>query len=138
MNLDVAGIGCAGNPLGALPLRVFFTITLPLTLPGIFSGMILSFARILVEFGATITFVSNIPGETQTIPLSMFAFIETPGAEANVARLCMISICISLLALWLSGFFTKQMQVPFWNCVKKRLTWLHRQRFFFFHSERRR
>ncbi len=100
----------AARTLGASPLRVFFTITLPLTLPGIFSGMILSFARSLGEFGATITFVSNIPGETQTIPLSMFAFIETPGAEANVARLCMISICISLLALWLSGFFTKQMQ----------------------------
>ncbi len=100
----------AARTLGASPLKVFFTITLPLTLPGILSGMILSFARSLGEFGATITFVSNIPNETQTIPLSMFAFIETPGAEANVARLCMISIGISLMALWLSGVLTKQMQ----------------------------
>ncbi|QAV06389.1 Molybdenum transport system permease protein ModB [Vibrio cholerae] len=67
----------AARTLGASPMRVFFTITLPLTLPGILTGVMLAFARSLGEFGATISFVSNIPGETQTIPLAMFTFLET-------------------------------------------------------------
>ncbi|HGF7518371.1 TPA: molybdate ABC transporter permease subunit, partial [Vibrio cholerae] len=71
----------AARTLGASPMRVFFTITLPLTLPGILTGVMLAFARSLGEFGATISFVSNIPGETQTIPLAMFTFLETPGSE---------------------------------------------------------
>ncbi|KHT61908.1 molybdate ABC transporter permease [Photobacterium gaetbulicola] len=96
----------AARTLGASPLKVFFTITLPLTLPGIMTGAILAFARALGEFGATITFVSNIPGETQTIPLAMYSFIETPGAEEQAARLCVIAIVIALASIlaseWLS------------------------------------
>ncbi|WEM45540.1 molybdate ABC transporter permease subunit (plasmid) [Photobacterium sp. DA100] len=96
----------AARTLGASPLKVFFTITLPLTLPGILTGAILAFARALGEFGATITFVSNIPGETQTIPLAMYSFIETPGAEEQAARLCVIAIVIALASIlaseWLS------------------------------------
>ncbi|MDV5167757.1 molybdate ABC transporter permease subunit [Photobacterium rosenbergii] len=96
----------AARTLGASPLKVFFTITLPLTLPGVLTGSILAFARALGEFGATITFVSNIPGETQTIPLAMYSFIETPGAEDQAARLCVIAIVIALASIlaseWLS------------------------------------
>lgn len=97
----------AAATLGASPLKVFFTITLPLTLPGIITGSMLSFARSLGEFGATISFVSNIPGETQTIPLAMYNFIETPGAEAQAMRLCVISIVIALGSLMLSEWLTR-------------------------------
>ncbi|CZF86562.1 molybdate ABC transporter permease subunit [Grimontia marina] len=100
----------AARTLGASPWRVFFTITLPLIAPGILSGLVLSFARSLGEFGATITFVSNIPGETQTIPLAMFAFLETPGAEESVARLCAISIVIALLSLFSSEWLSRRMK----------------------------
>lgn len=100
----------AARTLGASPLRVFMTITLPLILPGIISGLLLAFARSLGEFGATITFVSNIPSETQTIPLSMFAFLETPGAEASVARLCAISVGIALSALFVAEFISRQLK----------------------------
>ncbi|MDN3680720.1 molybdate ABC transporter permease subunit [Vibrio tapetis subsp. quintayensis] len=97
----------AARTLGASPLKVFLTITLPLTLPGIVSGVMLAFARSLGEFGATISFVSNIPGETQTLPLAMYNFIETPGSEMDAARLCVISIVVALLSLvgseWLSS-----------------------------------
>jgi len=97
----------AARTLGAGRLKVFFTITLPLTLPGILTGTILAFARCLGEFGATITFVSNIPGETRTLPLAMFTFIETPGAEAQAARLCVIAIVISLASLLLAEWLAK-------------------------------
>ncbi|WP_325894458.1 molybdate ABC transporter permease subunit [Grimontia sp. NTOU-MAR1] len=100
----------AARTLGASPWRVFFTITLPLIASGILSGLVLSFARSLGEFGATITFVSNIPGETQTIPLAMFAFLETPGAEESVARLCAISIVIALLSLFASEWLSRRMK----------------------------
>ncbi len=89
----------AAATLGASPLKVFFTITLPLTVPGIITGTMLSFARSLGEFGATISFVSNIPGETQTIPLAMYSFIETPGSEMEAMRLCVISIVIALASM---------------------------------------
>ncbi|MEH0758954.1 molybdate ABC transporter permease subunit [Vibrio sp. 16] len=89
----------AAATLGASPLKVFFTITLPLTVPGIITGTMLSFARSLGEFGATISFVSNIPGETQTIPLAMYSFIETPGSEMEAIRLCVISIVIALASM---------------------------------------
>ncbi|UTZ24846.1 molybdate ABC transporter permease subunit [Vibrio campbellii] len=92
----------AASTLGASPLKVFLTITLPLTIPGIITGTMLSFARSLGEFGATISFVSNIPGETQTIPLAMYNFIETPGAEMEAARLCIISIALALSTLMIS------------------------------------
>ncbi|KAA5966984.1 molybdate ABC transporter permease subunit [Pantoea sp. M_9] len=89
----------AARTLGAGRWRVFFTITLPLTLPGIIAGTVLAFARSLGEFGATITFVSSIPGETRTIPSAMFSLIETPGAESTAARLCAVAIALALLSL---------------------------------------
>ncbi|MGC9400814.1 molybdate ABC transporter permease subunit [Vibrio genomosp. F10] len=100
----------AARTLGSSPWRVFMTITLPLTLPGIISGVIIAFARSLGEFGATITFVSNIPDETRTIPLAMYSFIQTPGAEFQAMRLCIISIAIAFAALIASGWLTKKAQ----------------------------
>ncbi|ADT88593.1 molybdate ABC transporter permease subunit [Vibrio furnissii] len=100
----------AARTLGASPLKVFVTITLPLTLPGVITGVMLSFARSLGEFGATISFVSNIPGETQTIPLAMYNFLETPGAEMEAARLCVISIVIALLSLFISEWVSRRMK----------------------------
>lgn len=97
----------AARTLGAHPWRVFLTITLPLSLPGIIVGTVLAFARSLGEFGATITFVSNIPGETRTIPLAMYTLIETPGAEAAAARLCAIAIILSLLSLLFSEWLSR-------------------------------
>lgn len=98
----------AASTLGASPLKVFLTITLPLTIPGIITGTMLSFARSLGEFGATISFVSNIPGETQTIPLAMYNFIETPGAEMEAARLCIISIALALATLMTSEWLSRK------------------------------
>lgn len=100
----------AARTLGSSPLKVFLTITLPMTVPGIISGMVLAFARSLGEFGSTITFVSNIPGETRTIPLAMYSFIETPGAESQAARFCIISIIIALLSLMTSQWLTQKAQ----------------------------
>ncbi|MBL4814903.1 MAG: molybdate ABC transporter permease subunit [Shewanella sp.] len=100
----------AARTLGASRLRVFMTITLPLATPGIISGMVLAFARSLGEFGSTITFVSNIPGETRTIPLAMYSFIETPGAEAQAFRLCVISVIIALLSLMASEWLNRKAQ----------------------------
>ncbi|MBG2712299.1 molybdate ABC transporter permease subunit [Proteus sp. DFP240708] len=97
----------AARTLGASPLRVFFTITLPLSMPGIIAGIVLAFARSLGEFGATITFVSNIPGETRTIPLAMYTLIETPGAEMDAARLCVIAIILALVSLMASEWLTR-------------------------------
>nr|WP_319557209.1 molybdate ABC transporter permease subunit [uncultured Vibrio sp.] len=98
----------AASTLGASRLKVFMTITLPLTIPGIITGTMLSFARSLGEFGATISFVSNIPGETQTIPLAMYNFIETPGAEMEAARLCIISIALALSTLMASEWLNRR------------------------------
>lgn len=92
----------AAQTLGAGRLGVLLTITLPLALPGILTGMLLAFARSLGEFGATITFVSNIPGETQTLPLAIYALWQTPGGEAAAQRLCVLSLVLSLAALLLS------------------------------------
>jgi molybdate transport system permease protein len=89
----------AAETLGAGRIGVFLTITLPLALPGIVTGMLLSFARSLGEFGATITFVSNIPGETQTLPLAIYALTQVPGGDAQALRLCVLSIVLSLVAL---------------------------------------
>ncbi|WP_213992058.1 molybdate ABC transporter permease subunit [Sodalis sp. dw_96] len=101
MSLDAIDLRLeqAARTLGAGPWRVFFTITLPLCFPGIVVGTVLAFARSLGEFGATITFVSNIPGETRTIPLAMYTLIETPGAEGAAARLCVLAILLSLASL---------------------------------------
>jgi molybdate transport system permease protein len=89
----------AAATLGASRAWVFATVTLPLVLPGILNGLLLSFARSLGEFGATITFVSNIPGETQTLPLAIYGYTQVPGGDAQAWRLCVISIVLSLAAL---------------------------------------
>jgi molybdate transport system permease protein len=93
------GLEAAARTLGAGPLRVFFTVTLPLILPGVLAGVILCFARSLGEFGATITFVSNIPGQTRTLPLALYTLTQVPSGEAAALRLCIISILLALLAL---------------------------------------
>lgn len=89
----------AARTLGAGRWRAFATITLPLSLPGIWAGAVLGFARSLGEFGATITFVSNIPGETRTLPLAVYTALQLPGGEALVARLSLIAVALSLGAL---------------------------------------
>ena len=92
----------AAKTLGANNFMVFFTITIPLALPGIIVGTTLSFARALGEFGATITFVSNIPGETQTLSAAIYTFLQIPNGEDMAFRLTLISIVISISALLLS------------------------------------
>jgi molybdate transport system permease protein len=99
----------AAATLGANRLAVFAKITLPLMLPGILAGMVLSFARALGEFGATITFVGNIPGETQTIPTAIYTYIQVPGGEIGALRLTAISIVISLAALVASDVLARRM-----------------------------
>lgn len=89
----------AAGTLGANPAWVFVTVTLPLILPGIIAGTILSFARAMGEFGATITFVSNIPGETQTLPSAIYTFTQVPGGELAAFRLTAIAIAVSMFAL---------------------------------------
>lgn len=89
----------AARTLGASPWRVYATIVLPLSLPGILTGVMLGFARSIGEFGATITFVSNVPGETQTLPLAIYAALQVPGGEAAVTRLAIFSVALSLIAL---------------------------------------
>jgi molybdate transport system permease protein len=98
----------AASTLGARPLWVFFTVTLPLTLPGIIAGTMLAFARALGEFGATITFVSNIPGETQTISAAIYTLTQVPGGDAAALRLVVVSIIISLAALMASEWFARR------------------------------
>ncbi|MER9230889.1 molybdate ABC transporter permease subunit [Mesorhizobium sp. M0622] len=92
-------IETAAGTLGANPLWVFGTITMPLILPGLIAGAILSFAKAMGEFGATITFVSNIPNETQTLPSAIYTFTQVPGGDAGALRLTLISIVISMAAL---------------------------------------
>jgi molybdate transport system permease protein len=98
----------AARTLGASRLRVFYTITLPLMAPGILVGVILAFARALGEFGATITFVSNIPGETQTLPLALYSLAQTPDGETGAMRLALISIIVALIALIISEWLAKR------------------------------
>ena len=92
----------AAATLGASRPWVFVTVTLPLILPGLIAGAILAFAKAMGEFGATITFVSNIPGQTQTLPSAVYAFLQVPGGEASAARLVVVSIVIAMGALLLS------------------------------------
>lgn len=94
----------AAGTLGASPLWVFLTITLPLILPGIIAGMILAFAKAMGEFGATITFVSNIPGETQTLSAAIYTFTQVPGGDVGAMRLTIVAIAISFAALLASEF----------------------------------
>ncbi|MWN31240.1 molybdate ABC transporter permease subunit [Gilliamella sp. Pra-s65] len=93
--------------LGACRWRVFMTITLPLAFPGVLMGIVLGFARCLGEFGATITFVSNIQGETRTLPLAMYTMLQIPDGEQGALRLCIISIMLSLIALFLSELLNR-------------------------------
>lgn len=99
----------AAMTLGASRWRVFRTITLPLALPGVVAGAVLGFARSLGEFGATITFVSNIPGETQTLPLAIYSALQLPGGEAVVTRLAGVSVLLSLAALIVSEVLARRM-----------------------------
>jgi molybdate transport system permease protein len=92
----------AARTLGASPMHAFLSITLPLSLPGVLAGLVLGFARSIGEFGATITFASNIPGETRTLPLAIYSALQMPGAEAQVTRLAIISVVLSLAALIIS------------------------------------
>jgi molybdate transport system permease protein len=98
----------AAGTLGAGPLWVFATITLPLILPGIIAGMILSFAKAMGEFGATITFVSNIPGETQTLPSAIYTFTQVPGGDPGALRLTAVSIAIAMAALVASEIIARR------------------------------
>jgi molybdate transport system permease protein len=99
----------AANTLGASPLRVFGFVTLPLILPGVLAGAVLGFAKALGEFGATITFVSNIPGETQTIASAIYALLQVPGQEAAVGRMIGLSVLLSVGALLLSEILARRM-----------------------------
>lgn len=101
LSLEQVNVGLeqAARTLGASPKWVFMTVTLPLILPGILTGTILAFARSLGEFGATITFVSNIPGETQTLPLALYSLTQAPDGDTGATRLVVISILIALAAL---------------------------------------
>ena len=98
----------AASTLGASPPRVFLTVTLPLMAPGIIAGAILGFARAMGEFGATITFVSNIPGQTQTLPTLIYTFTQVPGGDAGALRLTLISLAISLTAILASEWLARE------------------------------
>ncbi len=103
------GLEDAARTLGAGGARVFATVTLPLCLPGIMTGAILAFARSLGEFGATITFVSNIPGETRTLPLALYSVTQVPGDPTPGIRLALISVAVALLALVASEFLSRRL-----------------------------
>lgn len=94
--------------LGGSRAWVFASVTLPLALPGIITGALLSFARSLGEFGATITFVSNIPGETETLPLAIYTFVQTPGGDAQALRLSLLAVALSFAALIASEWLTRR------------------------------
>lgn len=98
----------AARTLGASRFHVFRTVTLPLAFPGLLAGLVLGFARSLGEFGATITFVSNIPGETRTLPLAIYSALQVPGSEGQVTRLAVLAVLLSLAALVLSEVLTRR------------------------------
>lgn len=112
MRLSIEGVDRrlveAARTLGARPWRAFLTITLPLSAPGIAAGAMLGFARSLGEFGATITFASNIAGETRTLPLAIYSGLQLPGGEALVTRLSIISVVLSVAALVLSELLVRR------------------------------
>lgn len=103
----------AAATLGANRFFVFLTVTLPLALPGIVAGAVLCFARALGEFGATITFVSNIPGETQTISAAIYTYTQVPGADAAALRLVIVAIALSLMALIASDWLARRADLNF-------------------------
>ncbi len=102
------GLEDAAKTLGRTKINIFFTITMPLSITGIIAGIVLAFARSLGEFGATITFVANIPGETQTLPIALYSVLQIPDGEIVAAKLCIISILIAFVALILSEFFSRK------------------------------
>lgn len=100
----------AAATLGAPRIWVFLTVTLPLILPGVVAGAVLGFAKAMGEFGATITFVSNIPGETQTVPTAIYAFLQVPGGEAQAWRLVILSVALAMGALFASELMARRVQ----------------------------
>ncbi|RYB05644.1 molybdate ABC transporter permease subunit [Lichenibacterium ramalinae] len=114
MRLSIEGVDRkleeAAGTLGAGPAAVFALVTLPLVLPGVIAGAILSFARAMGEFGATITFVANIPGETQTLPSAIYTFTQVPGGEGDALRLTLVSVAVSMLALVLSELLARSLK----------------------------
>jgi molybdate transport system permease protein len=104
------GLEQAARTLGATPLRVLATVTLPLATPGILAGVLLAFARSFSEFGATITFVSNIPGETRTLPIALYGLTQAPGGEAAAARLCAIAVAVAFATLLASEWLARRAQ----------------------------
>src|SRR5215470_12530707 len=105
----------AAGTLGANRFWVFLTVTLPLIVPGILTGMILCFAKAMGEFGATITFVSNIPGETQTLPSAIYTFTQVPNGEAGAMRLTIVSIVIAMTALLVSELMARRVGQKSWS-----------------------
>ncbi|HCK81135.1 MAG TPA: molybdate ABC transporter permease subunit [Candidatus Competibacter sp.] len=100
----------AARTLGAGPLRVWLTVTVPLALPGILTGLVLAFARSLGEFGATVTFVGNVAGETRTLPLAIYSYTQTPGGDGPALRLAVISGLLALAALWASELGARRVE----------------------------
>ena len=98
----------AAATLGASRIWVFLTVTLPLILPGVIAGAVLAFAKAMGEFGATITFVSNIPGQTQTVPSAIYAFLQVPGGEASALRLVAVSVAVAMGALVASELLARR------------------------------
>ena len=98
----------AARTLGATPFHAFRTVTLPLAMPGIIAGGVLGFARSIGEFGATVTFVSNIPGETQTLPMVIYGALQVPGGDAAAARLSVVAVVLSLAALLASDWLSRR------------------------------
>ena len=98
----------AATTLGASPFKVFTTVTLPMCLPAIIAGSVLAFAKAMGEFGATITFVASIPGETRTLPSAIYAFLQVPGAEASAIKLTIIAVAIAVAALLVSEWLAQK------------------------------
>ena len=113
LSLEAVDVGLedAARTLGASPVRVFATVTLPLASPGVLSGAVLGFARALGGFGATITFVSNIPGETRTLPIALYTLTQIPGGEDGAFRLVLISIGVAFAALLVSEIMARRLKV---------------------------
>ncbi len=105
----------AARTLGARPAGVFLSVTLPLMSPGILVGTLLAFARSLGEFGATITFAANIPGETRTLPLALYSLIQTPGGEAGALRLMILSVLLSVVALAVSELAARRLRAQLYG-----------------------
>ena len=100
----------AASTLGASRFWVFLTVTLPLILPGVLAGAVLAFAKAMGEFGATITFVSNIPGQTQTLPSAIYAFLQVPGGDGRALRLVAVSVVLAMAALLASELLARRVQ----------------------------